>query len=85
MELSKRGIHAGNSMDEKATNPVLRFYPPLTIEPEQISEVLQAVEQSLLAIARRPALSIKAFSFLVRNMYQIPNSLLRSKRGAARA
>jgi len=79
MELGKRGIHAGHSMNEKAQRPVLRFYPPLNITPEALRHVLTMTEESLEAIARRPKLGGKAFSLVVRNMYQIPNKLLRSK------
>ncbi|SEI18044.1 aminotransferase class III-fold pyridoxal phosphate-dependent enzyme [Pseudomonas fuscovaginae UPB0736] len=79
MELGKRGIHAGHSMNEKAQRPVLRFYPPLNITPEALRHVLTMTEESLEAIARRPKLGVKAFSLVVRNMYQIPNKLLRSK------
>ncbi|MEH6559814.1 MAG: aminotransferase class III-fold pyridoxal phosphate-dependent enzyme, partial [Marinobacter sp.] len=53
MELSNRGVHAGNSMNEKAANPVLRFYPPLAIERAQIQEILEAVSASLKAISER--------------------------------
>lgn len=84
MELSKRGVHAGNSMNEKAAHPVLRFYPPLNISPEDIQHVLAMLEQALEAIAARPRLAVKLFSLVVRNMYMIPNALLRSKGGAAR-
>ncbi|QXI26040.1 aspartate aminotransferase family protein [Pseudomonas vanderleydeniana] len=79
MELGKRGIHAGHSMNEKARRPVLRFYPPLNITPEALRHVLTMTEEALEAIARRPKLGVKAFSLVVRNMYQIPNKLLRSK------
>ncbi|UTW08179.1 aspartate aminotransferase family protein [Pseudomonas benzenivorans] len=85
MELSKRGVHAGNSMNEKASNPVLRFYPPLNIAPEAILHVLDMTEQALDAIASRPKISVKAFSLVVRNMYQIPNRFLGFKRGTANA
>lgn len=79
MELSKRGVHAGNSMNEKAVNPVLRFYPPLAIEQEQIQEILEAVNASLEAISERSSIEVRLFSLVVRNMYKIPNRMLRSK------
>jgi putrescine aminotransferase len=79
MELGKRGVHAGHSMNEKAEHPVLRFYPPLNITPEALRHVLTMTEEALEAIARRPKLAVKAFSLVVRNMYHIPNKLLRSK------
>ncbi|WP_017905143.1 aspartate aminotransferase family protein [Pseudomonas asplenii] len=79
MELGKRGIHAGHSMNEKARRPVLRFYPPLNITPEALRHVLTMTEEALEAISRRPKLGVKAFSLVVRNMYQIPNKLLRGK------
>lgn len=85
LELSKRGVHAGHSMNEKATNPVLRFYPPLIIERAQIHEILKAVASSLEAISQRSDIGISLFAFVVRNMYRIPNRLLRSNVGDAHA
>jgi putrescine aminotransferase len=58
---------------------VLRFYPPLNITPEALQHVLAMIEESLQAIDRRPALAVKAFSLVVRNMYLLPNKWLRSK------
>ncbi len=81
MELSKRGVHAGHSMNEKAKRPVLRFYPPLNITPEALDHVLRMIEESLEAIASRPKWFVKVFSVLVRNMYRIPNTWLGSKKG----
>lgn len=81
MELGKRGVHAGHSMNEKAKRPVLRFYPPLNITPEALDHVLKMIEESLEVIASKPKWFLKVFSLVVRNMYQIPNKWLGSKKG----
>lgn len=78
MHLSKRGIHAGNSMNEKATNPVLRFYPPLTISRETLDFILNEIDASLDDISKMPSYFVKVMQKVVTNMYKIPNSILRA-------
>ncbi|MBU6959693.1 aspartate aminotransferase family protein [Pseudomonas sp. CVAP len=72
MELTKRGVHSGHSLNEKATAPVLRFYPPLTITTAQISQVLKALEESLEAVASKPRWMLKLMTPIIRNLYRIP-------------
>lgn len=75
MELTKRGVHAGHSMNEKASAPVLRFYPPLTITEAQIREVLQALEESLETVAAKPRWVLKLMAPIIRNLYRIPYAM----------
>ncbi|MEA9979786.1 MULTISPECIES: aspartate aminotransferase family protein [unclassified Pseudomonas] len=82
LELGKRGVHAGHSMNERADNPVLRFYPPLNITSEALHHVLNMIEASLEATSKRPRFVVKAFALIVRYMYHIPNTLLRRRQAS---
>lgn len=77
MELGKRGVHVGHSMNERARAPVLRFYPPLAVEPETIDRVLALTAESLAAIARKPRVAVALMERFVNRMYALPNGLLR--------
>ncbi len=76
MELTRRGVHAGHSMNEKASEPVLRFYPPLTISDEDVSLVLDAIDQSLSMITSKSKWQLKLISPVIHNLYKIPYSWL---------
>ncbi|MFC4161234.1 aspartate aminotransferase family protein [Chitinimonas lacunae] len=77
MELTKRGVHVGHSMNERAKAPVLRFYPPLAVEPETIDQVLALTAESLALIERKPRLALALMERFVNRMYALPNRLLR--------
>jgi len=77
MQLGKRGIHAGNSMNEKAANPVLRLYPPLQIDLASLDHVLAMLDESLAQIAKMPPLVIRLLKPLIHHLYKAPNDLLR--------
>lgn len=82
MELGKRGIHAGHSMNEKATSPVLRFYPPLQIEQKNLEHILAMLDESLAVISNYPKPLVIALQYFVTNMYRLPNSLLKLLQGS---
>jgi putrescine aminotransferase len=75
MELTKRGVHAGHSMNEKASAPVLRFYPPLTISVDEVRQVLMALEESLEVVAAKPRWMLKLMAPIIRNLYLIPYAM----------
>jgi putrescine aminotransferase len=75
MELTKRGVHAGHSMNEKAAAPVLRFYPPLTISVDEVRQVLMALEESLEVVAAKPRWMLKLMAPIIRNLYRIPYAM----------
>ncbi|WP_341659460.1 aspartate aminotransferase family protein [Vibrio sp.] len=75
--LSERGVHVGHSMNEKATAPVLRFYPPLMVSDEIIDEVLEHTSQALSEIAQLSRLKLSAVSIMTENMYKLPISLIK--------
>jgi len=74
--LSRLGVHAGHSLNEKAPHPVLRFYPPLTVTIGEINEALGALDQVMEGLARKPAWSFDLFNQLVRRQYRLPPWLL---------
>lgn len=77
MQLNKRGIHAGHSMNEKAISPVLRFYPPLQIDQKTILYILQQIDDSLASISSIPKPVVNALKPVVKHMYKIPNTLIK--------
>lgn len=77
MQLNQRGIHAGHSMNEKATSPVLRFYPPLQIDQKTIVHILQQIDDALAAISNMPKPVITILKPVIKHMYKFPNVLLR--------
>ncbi|TJZ41946.1 aspartate aminotransferase family protein [Streptomyces piniterrae] len=76
MQMSARGIHLGHSLNEQMDQPVLRFYPPLTVRSEQIQRVLQALDESLQWLDRRPAWLMRRITWLLRRQYQLPPPLV---------
>ncbi|MGH8438065.1 MAG: aspartate aminotransferase family protein [Pseudomonas sp.] len=75
-ELGRRGIHAGHSMNEKATEPVLRFYPPLTISLAQVEQVVNTLDQVLEIVSLQPRWKLKLLRGLVQHLYRLPFRLL---------
>jgi putrescine aminotransferase len=74
--LSRLGVHAGHSLNEKAPHPVLRFYPPLTVTNEEIDEVLHALDLVMNGLSRRAIWTFDVSDQLVRRLYQLPPQLL---------
>ncbi|GAB6852792.1 aspartate aminotransferase family protein [Paraburkholderia kururiensis] len=77
MELGKRNVHTGHSMNERAERPVLRYYPPLTVSAGTIDDVLGRSREALEAVAAMPAWKIAVMRRVTRSMYRLPNALLR--------
>jgi len=77
MELGKRNVHTGHSMNERAERPVLRYYPPLTVSAETIDDVLDRSREALEAVAALPAWKVAVMRRVTRSMYRLPNALLR--------
>lgn len=80
LQLLKRGVLAALSLSVAPT-PVLRLYPPLTVERDEIERTLDLVDESLAELRRRlwPAV-YDLGEQLLRFQYRMPASVLR--RGA---
>ncbi|MFI7104605.1 aspartate aminotransferase family protein [Streptomyces sp. NPDC050161] len=76
MQMAARGIHLGHSLNEQMDQPVLRFYPPLTVEPADIQRVLTALDESLAWLDRRPAWLMERITWLLRRQYRLPPALV---------
>jgi putrescine aminotransferase len=77
MGLAKRKIHVGHSLNETIPNPVLRFYPPLTVSAEEIDFVLEALEEVLVDLNRKPGIFFDFFlNPIAKYQYRLPKSLL---------
>lgn len=76
MQLGKRKVHVGHSLNESVKHPVLRFYPPLTVSAEEIDQVLAALEEALAVLDRTPGLMYDLFNQLVKRQYRLPKKLV---------
>jgi putrescine aminotransferase len=80
--LAKRGVHVGHSLNESAVNPVLRFYPPLTVSSEDIAKALAALNETLDEMARKPPVVFDALNQVIRRQYRLPKALMLKLSGA---
>ncbi|GHE57342.1 aspartate aminotransferase family protein [Streptomyces capitiformicae] len=76
MQMAARGIHLGHSLNEQMDQPVLRFYPPLTVSAAEIERVLVALDASLDWLDRRPAWLMRRITWLLRRQYRLPPTLV---------
>ncbi|MET7669460.1 aspartate aminotransferase family protein [Micromonospora luteifusca] len=74
--LAQRGVHTGHSLNEQISEPVLRFYPPLTCTATDIDHALAALEEALTWLDRQPRALTRAVSALLRRQYRLPPALL---------
>lgn len=68
LQLRRRNVVVGLSLNSTATTPVLRVYPPLTVARAEIDQLMEALYDSLLSLERlRPraiyALAAPALAF----------------------
>ncbi len=52
LQLRRRNVVVGLSLNSTATTPVLRVYPPLTVAREEIDQLMEALYDSLLSLER---------------------------------
>jgi putrescine aminotransferase len=52
LQMRRRNVVVGLSLNSAATNPVLRVYPPLTVAREEIDQLIEALYDSLLSLER---------------------------------
>jgi putrescine aminotransferase len=76
MGMAQHGIHTGHSLNEDIDHPVLRFYPPLTVDAAQIGRVLAALEEVLTGLDRWPRAATRCVTGLLRRQYRLPPQLL---------
>ena len=55
---------------------LLRFYPPLTVQPEEISRCLAALDAALTEVARLPTALLRAANVATSIQHWIPKPLL---------
>lgn len=53
MQLQRRGVIVGLSLNSGASTPVLRVYPPLTIRREQVDCLVETLHDSLTTLRRK--------------------------------
>lgn len=78
MELNKRKVHVGHSLNEKVRHPVLRFYPPLAISIEEIDNMLFHLEAALKSLNKKSVGFYDRLNILTKRQYQIPRIILKN-------
>ncbi|WP_045857687.1 aspartate aminotransferase family protein [Teredinibacter purpureus] len=76
MVLGKKNVHTGHSLNETIAHPVLRFYPPLTVTPDEIDLCLTKLEETMAQLSCRPFLMFKVLDVIARRQYKIPSKYL---------
>ncbi|MCO7188671.1 MULTISPECIES: aminotransferase class III-fold pyridoxal phosphate-dependent enzyme [unclassified Pseudoalteromonas] len=76
MMMGRHNIHLGHSMNEKATHPVLRFYPPLTVSHDEVTRCITALEGVLATLGKRPKLFLKLMNALIKRQFTMPRKWL---------
>jgi putrescine aminotransferase len=77
LQLLKRGVLAGLSTNSRAEKPVLRLFPPLTVELDEVDVAVGALDEALDQLERRPALLFDLANHALRVQYHFPKLLLR--------
>ncbi|WP_096087418.1 aspartate aminotransferase family protein [Agaribacterium haliotis] len=74
--MNKEGVHTGHSLNESIDQPILRFYPPLTVSEDEIDFCLDKLELAMSKLAKRPLWLLDLFDKLARRQYKIPPRIL---------
>jgi putrescine aminotransferase len=77
LRMLARGVLAGYSTNAYARRPVLRFFPPLIVEPADIDRALAALDDSLVELSRRPLILYDIANLALPLQYRIPRPVLR--------
>jgi putrescine aminotransferase len=77
MQMLKRKVVTGLSTNSQVARPVLRFFPPLTIERHEIDTAVEALLDSLRDLHRVPALLYDLTNELQRIQHHLPRPFLR--------
>ena len=77
LQMLKRGVVCGLTMNPRATRPVLRFFPPLIVEEDEIDAAVAACRASLAELSRVPAAVWDAANLALRFQDHLPPWLLR--------
>jgi len=78
LQLLSHGVLAGYSTNAFARHPVLRFFPPLTVTESEIDQAMSALDDSLAALSRRPAVLYDLANLALPMQYRIPDVALRT-------
>jgi putrescine aminotransferase len=77
LQMLKRGVLTGISTNPVAKRPALRIFPPLTVGSGDIDVVVDALNESLSELNRRPVLLYDLANQVARIQYYLPKSILR--------
>lgn len=77
LQMLRRGVLAGYSTNPTARRPVIRFYPPLVVEKDEIDVAVDAFHESVAELNRWPALVHDLANEAVRFQFHVPKRVLR--------
>jgi putrescine aminotransferase len=77
LQMIRRGVITGLSTNTRALRPVLRFYPPLTVERQEIDITIEAFHDSLRELSRLPSLVYDLANEAIKIQYHLPRFVLR--------
>jgi putrescine aminotransferase len=78
MQMLRRRVITGLSTNDHTAHPVLRFFPPLTIDDAEIALAADALRDSLRELARVPSLLYDLANKVFRLQHYLPLPLLRA-------
>ena len=78
LQLLKRGVIGGLSTNLTTKNPVMRIFPNLTISYEEINEACILIENSLLALRKKPLWFLDLNNALFKYQFHLPFYLLKT-------
>lgn len=77
LQLLKRGVIGGLSTNTHAARPIMRFFPPLVVQGQEIDAALNAFQDSLRELSRWPGLVHDLANRAIRLQHHLPKWLLR--------
>ncbi len=77
LQMLKRGVITGLSTNTHADHPVLRFFPPMIINREEIEKALLALDDSMKELCRLPMFFLVLAQKVFKYQFFLPTWLLR--------
>jgi putrescine aminotransferase len=77
LKMLKRKVVTGLSTNPVTPSPVMRFFPPLTVEKSEIDQALAALRASLAELSRIPGPALELANQLAKVQFHVPKPLLR--------
>ncbi|RBO92414.1 aspartate aminotransferase family protein [Nocardia puris] len=77
LQMVRRGVLTGISMNSAAKHPALRIFPPLTVSRAEIDKAVAALDATLADLSQYPAFSYRILDTFMAVQFHLPRWLLR--------